>query len=243
MNYKLTLAYDGTDYHGWQSQLDLRTVQDELESALKKLTGTHVTVYAAGRTDAGVHAEGQVVSLRLTKEWSGSILLRALNASLPKDIRVVEALPVDDEFHARANAKSKIYRYRIFTAGVMNPLWNRYAWHYPYRLDFEKLAEDARALIGTHDFTAFTVTDCTTKTRVRTVTDVRFERDGDLLAVFFSGDGFLRYQVRTMIGALVDLNRGRLKAGSIAELIENRDRLLIRASAPAQGLTLLKVEY
>ncbi|MFN0111568.1 MAG: tRNA pseudouridine(38-40) synthase TruA [Blastocatellia bacterium] len=243
MNYKITLAYDGTDYHGWQSQLNLRTVQDELEAALKKLEGASVTVYAAGRTDAGVHAEGQVVSFRLSKEWSDRILLRALNASLPQDIRVVAASLVADDFHARANAKSKTYRYRIFTAAIMNPLWNRYAWHYPYRLDFEKLAEDAQSLVGIHDFTAFTVTDCTTRTRVRTVTDVRMERDGDLLTMLFSGDGFLRYQVRTMMGALVDLNRGRLKANSIAELIEGRDRLLIRASAPALGLTLLKVEY
>ncbi|MEK7833856.1 MAG: tRNA pseudouridine synthase A, partial [Acidobacteriota bacterium] len=151
MNYRITLAYDGTDYHGWQSQLDLRTVQDELESALKKLEGAHVTVYAAGRTDAGVHAEGQVVSFRLSKgrlskEWSGGILLRALNANLPQDVRVIAASPVADDFHARANAKSKTYRYRIFTDRVMNPLWNRYAWHYPYPLDFEKLTEDAQAL-------------------------------------------------------------------------------------------------
>lgn len=247
MNYRIKLAYDGTDYHGWQFQLDLQTVQGELESALEKLAGAHVTAFAAGRTDAGVHAEGQVVSFRLTKDWSGSSLLKALNANLPQDIRVVEASPVTDSFHARANAKSKIYRYRIFASEVMNPLWNRYAWHYPYRLDSEKLAEDARALVGTHDFTAFTVAACTTKTRVRTVTDIRIEHDGELLTLFFSGDGFLRYQVRTMVGALVDVNRGRLpkplKANSISELIKSRDRLLIRASAPAQGLTLLKVEY
>ncbi|MGH9799917.1 MAG: tRNA pseudouridine(38-40) synthase TruA, partial [Blastocatellia bacterium] len=138
-------------------------------------------------------------------------------------------------------------RYRIFAAEVMNPLWSRYAWLFPYRLNLEKLAEDAQALVGAHDFTAFTVSDCTTKTRVRTVTDIRIERDGDLLNLFFSGDGFLRYQVRTMVGALVDVNRGRLpkpdEASSIAELIERRDRTLIRASAPAHGLTLLKVEY
>ncbi len=243
MNYRITLAYDGTDYCGWQRQLNLPTVQQELESALETLEGAPVTAYAAGRTDAGVHAEGQVASFRLTKEFSGVKLIRAINGNLPLDIRVMDAAPVPDSFHARVHAKNKTYRYRIFAAQVMNPLWWRHAWHFPYRLDLEKLAADARQLIGTHDFTGFTVADCTTKTRVRTVTDIQIERDGDLLTLFFSGSGFLRYQVRAMVGALVGINRSRIAAASMAELIESRDRTLIGAHAPAQGLTLLKVEY
>lgn len=247
MNYRITLAYDGTEYCGWQRQLDLPTVQAELESALEKLEGAPVTVFAAGRTDAGVHAEGQVVSFRLKKEFSDTNLRRALNGNLPFDVRVLDASAVADDFHARVHAKSKTYRYRIFASQVMNPLWLRYAWHYPYRLDLEKLAEDAQVLTGTHDFTAFTVADCVTKTRVRTVTDIHIERDGDLLALFFSGNGFLRYQVRAMVGALTEVNRSwsprSPKAGSIAELIASRDRTLMGAHAPAHGLTLLKVEY
>ncbi len=125
----------------------------------------------------------------------------------------------------------------------MNPFWVRYAWHYPYTLDRKKLIEDARTFVGTHDFTAFTVANCETKTRVRTVTDARIEDEAELLTLYFSGEGFLRYQVRTMVGALVEANRRRLKAGSITKLIERRDRTLIGAPAPAQGLTLLKVEY
>ncbi|MDX2044435.1 MAG: tRNA pseudouridine(38-40) synthase TruA [Acidobacteriota bacterium] len=243
MNYRITLAYDGTEYCGWQWQSGLPTVQGALESALEKLEGSPVTSFAAGRTDAGVHAEGQVASFRLTKRWDGRGLRKALNGNLPFDVRVVEAAPAADEFHARFDAKAKIYRYRIFASEVMNPLWLRYAWHYPYPLNLEKLSTDAQILVGTHDFSGFTVASCTVRTRVRTLTDVRIEREGDLLALFFSGKGFLRYQVRAMVGALVGINRRRIAAASMAELIESRDRTLIGAHAPAQGLTLLKVEY
>ena len=239
MNYRITLAYDGTDYFGWQIQLGQPTIQ----AALGRLEGAPVTTFAAGRTDAGVHAEGQVVSFRLTKEWEGVALRRALNGNLPPDIRVMDALVAAEHFHARFDAKRKTYRYRIFPGEVMNPLWARYAWHYPYKLELERLIEDSQALVGTHDFTAFTVTECEAKTRVRTVTEVCVESAGELLALFFTGEGFLRYQVRTMVSALVEANRGRLQAGSIAELIESRDRKRVGAPAPAQGLTLLKVEY
>lgn len=243
MNYRITIAYDGTNYSGWQLQLIQPTLQGALEAALKRIEGEPVTTFAAGRTDMGVHAEGQVVSFRLTKEWSDKGLRQALNGNLPPDIRVMEASKAADDFHARAGAKGKTYRYRIFTGEVMNPLWVRYAWHYPYPLNFAMLAEDSQALVGTHDFTAFTVTDCTTRTRVRTVTEIRLEADGELLTMFCQGDGFLRYQVRTMVAALIEMNRGRSRAGSMAELIKRRDRKLIGASAPALGLTLLKVEY
>ncbi len=243
MKYRITLAYDGTDYFGWQLQLGQPTIQAALNAALEKLEGASVVTHAAGRTDTGVHAEGQVVSFRLTKEWTGANLRKALNGNLPPDIRVMDASAAAEEFHARFDAKSKAYRYRIFTGEVMNPLWARYAWHYPHRLSAERLFADAEALIGRHDFTAFTVADCETKTRVRTVTAVEIEPEKDLLTLLFSGEGFLRYQVRTMVGALLELNRGRLGVKSMAELIELRDRKLVGAPAPAQGLTLMKVEY
>jgi len=243
MNYRITLAYDGTEYRGWQLQFGQPTIQGMLETALEKLEGAPVTTFAAGRTDTGVHAEGQVASFRLTKEWNGAYLRNAINGNLPRDIRVMEASPAADDFHARFDAKGKTYRYRIVLSEAMNPLWMRYAWHYPFQLDLEKLAVDAQEVVGTHDFTTFTVASCKTKTHVRTVTDIRIERDGHLLTLVFSGAGFLRYQVRTMVSALVEVNRGRLEAGSIAELIESRDRALVGAPAPAQGLTLLKVEY
>ncbi len=247
MKYRITLAYDGTNYCGWQIQLNQTTIQGVLNAVLEKLEGAPVTTFAAGRTDAGVHAEGQVVSFRLAKKWDGVSLRNALNGNLPPDIRVMEASIAPEDFHARYDAKGKTYRYRIFTGEVMNPFWTRYAWHYPHPLNPDKLVEDSRALIGTHDFTAFTIAGSEAKTRVRTVTDIRIERESaceaNLLAMFFSGEGFLRYQVRTMVAALVEANQGRLKIGSMTGLIESQNRSLIGAPAPAQGLTLIKVEY
>ncbi len=243
MNYRITLAYDGTNYCGWQMQLDQPTVQGVLAEVLHRFAGAPVITHGAGRTDAGAHAEGQVVSFRLDKVWAGPALRRALNANLPFDIRVLEAAQAAERFHPRLYAKAKTYRYQLYNAEVMQPLWERYAWHHPYQLDLARLREDGQQLLGTHDFSAFTTTDCETKTRVRTLNEFRLESDGPLLKFWFSGDGFLRYQVRTMVGALVAANRGRLPAGSIVNLLQSKDRMLTGAPAPAKGLTLVKVEY
>jgi tRNA pseudouridine38-40 synthase len=243
MNYRSTLAYDGTDYCGWQRQRGQPTIQSALGEALARLEGAPVVTHGAGRTDAGVHAEGQVVSFRLTKAWEGQALRRALNANLPPAIRVLEAAAVADDFHARFDARSKTYRYQLYNAEVLSPFLARYAWHYPYPLEIETLAAAGQALVGTHDFTAFTVAACEAKSPVRTLTEFRVEADGPLLRLFFSADGFLRYQVRTMVGALIAANRGRLPAGSVADLLRSRDRKLAGAPAPAHGLTLMKVEY
>ncbi len=243
MNYRITLAYDGTNYCGWQMQLDQPTVQGVLADVLQRFAGAPVITHGAGRTDAGAHAEGQVVSFRLDKVWEGPALRRALNANLPFDIRVLEAAQAAVRFHPRLDAKGKTYRYQLYNAEVMQPLLERYAWHYPYQLDLARLREDGQQLLGTHDFSAFTTTDCETKTRGRTLSEFRLESDGPLLKFWFSGDGFLRYQVRTMVGALVAANRGRLPAGSIVELLQRKDRMLAGAPAPAKGLTLVKVEY
>lgn len=243
MNYRITLAYDGTNYCGWQLQPDLPTVQGALAEVLHRFAGAPVVTHGAGRTDAGVHAEGQVVSFKLEKAWEGVALRRALNANLPLDIRVLEATPAEERFHPRICAKGKTYRYQLYHADVMHPLWERYAWHFPYGLDLARLVEDGQQLLGTHNFSAFTTTECETKTRVRTLNDFWLESDGPLLRFWFSGGGFLRYQVRTMIGALVDANRNRLPAGSIVDLLNSKDRTLAGAPAPAKGLTLVKVEY
>jgi tRNA pseudouridine38-40 synthase len=243
MNYRITIAYDGTDYQGWQMQAAAPTIQSVMTAALERLEGAPVIVHGAGRTDSGVHAEGQVASFRLRREWDGLELRRALNGNLPPEIRVLEAAVAADDFHARFDARSKTYRYQIYQAEVMHPLLARYAWHYPFVLDPARLGEDGRLLLGTHDFTAFTVAACETKTRVRTLTDFRLEMNGPLWSLYFSADGFLRYMVRTMVESLLEANRGRLKVGSLAQLIESRDRTLIGAPAPAKGLTLMKVEY
>ncbi len=243
MKYRITLAYDGTEYCGWQVQPRQATIQGVLNAVLEKFEGAPVATHAAGRTDAGVHAEGQVVSFRLAREWEGKALRRALNGNLPPDIRVLNAAVAADDFHARFDAKGKTYRYQLYTGEVMSPFLVRYAWHHPSPIEVERMAEDARQLVGTHDFTAFTVADGETRTNVRTVTDIHLERDGQWLKLFFTGDGFLRYQVRTMVRALVEANQGRLKTGSLAKLIASGDRALVGAPAPAPGLTLMKVEY
>ncbi len=243
MNYRITLAYDGTNYCGWQMQHGQPTVQAVLSEALQRFEGAPVTAHGAGRTDTGVHAEGQVVSFRLAREWESRALRRALNGNLPPDVRVLEAKVADERFHARFDAQSKTYRYQLYTGDVMSPLLERYAWHYPYALDLARLLADGEQLLGTHDFTAFTVADCEVKTRVRTLADFHIEGAGPLWQIFFSGDGFLRYQVRTMVSALLALNRGRLEVSSIADLLRSRNRKLVGAPAPAKGLTLVKVEY
>jgi tRNA pseudouridine38-40 synthase len=242
MNYKIILAYDGTNYRGWQMQSEQPTIQLILSRALATLDGAPVVVHGAGRTDAGVHAEGQAASFRLQKEWTSAALRGALNGNLPYDIRVLHAEPVGEEFHARISAKGKTYRYQIYAAAAMNPLLARYAWHYPYALKLDKLKQDGAALLGTHDFTAFTTVDCATKTNIRTITGFHLEQHDALLQLAFTGKGFLRYQVRTMVRALLELNHGRL-AMTMPELIASQQRALIRGLAPAHGLTLVAVEY
>lgn len=243
MNFRITLAYDGTDFTGWQMQPAARTIQGVLTAALTKLDGAPVTVFGAGRTDSGVHAEGQVASFQLSLIRTADELLDALNGSLPIDIRVLEAAAAPDSFHARRDARGKTYRYHLYTARVMTPFLNRYAWHFPYPLDPDRLQEDAGLLLGTHDFSAFTVSSTEVQTRIRTLTEVEVLRDGASLMLSFSGNGFLRYMVRTMVGALVDINRGRLKAESLVELLETGDRHLAGRMAPAKGLTMVKVQY
>ncbi len=243
MKYRITLSYDGTDYFGWQMQVSHPTIQSVLNQALERIEGHPVTTHAAGRTDAGVHALGQVVSFELDHEWEGIELRRALNGNLPPDIRVLGASIATPDFHARFDARGKTYRYSIHTAEVGNPLLRRYVWDCWHRFDLDKLGDDLDSLRGTHDFTAFTVASVETKSPVRTIIEARYESEGDLLTIFFSGDGFLRYQVRTMVGALVESNRGKLKAECMTALISSLDRTLIGAPAPAKGLTLMKVEY
>jgi tRNA pseudouridine38-40 synthase len=242
MNYKITLAYDGKNYEGWQMQREKPTIQLAVTQAASKIEGAPVIVHAAGRTDAGVHAEGQVVSFHLSQEWEARKLRSALNGNLPFDIRVTEAIPVDEEFHARFSAHSKIYRYQIYNSEVWHPLLENMTWHFPYKINLERLQHEAQDLIGTHDFSAFTVNSCMTKTRIRTITNLEIKSDGALIQLFFNGKGFLRYQVRTMVMALVEINRGRIPL-SMKDLIASQQRSLIRGTAPAKGLTLMSVEY
>jgi tRNA pseudouridine38-40 synthase len=249
MNYRLTLQYDGTDFHGWQVQDEERTVQGELVRVVGLLEGSAVVVHGSGRTDAGVHAEGQVASFHLSREFAPEKLRAALNGNLPRDVRVLEVSIASEDFHARYSARGKTYLYRIFNEPVMSPFWSRYALHEARSLDIELVQRAARLFLGEHDWTAFSAAQSDTQRRVRTITalDVTTRRDergrGRLIEIRASADGFLRYMVRSIAGTLLGVGRGEMDEETITRAIESGERALCGATAPAHGLTLLNVEY
>ena len=258
--FKITLAYDGTNYVGWQRQASGTSIQGLIEDALRELDGREVVLHGAGRTDAGVHALGQVASCALDRAIESGVLLRALNARLPLDIRVVSAETAAPDFHARFGAIEKTYRYRIHNAEVVNPFERHYAWHVFGPLDVEAMDTAARVLEGRHDFAAFQTGSGTTRTTERTVTRSRVIRtdlehsgvgvrvprvlrDGDLIVYEITGDGFLRHMVRAMAGTLVEIGRGRWPIERMREALDSRDRGRAGPTAPACGLFLVGVEY
>lgn len=249
MNYKLLLQYDGTDFHGWQSQHELRTVQAELERACSLIEGRSVNVFGSGRTDAGVHAEGQVASVQLEREITPAKLRAALNGNIGKDVRVLEAEAVADDFHARYSAVEKTYVYRVINAPVMSPFWARYAHHEARALDLARMQAAAELFLGRHDWTAFSAAQSDVEDRVRTIIrlDLREKFDershSKLIEIQASAEGFLRYMVRSIAGALLSAGRGEVDLPAIERAIEIGVRPIIAATAPAHGLTLLSVKY
>ena len=249
MNYRLTLQYDGTEFAGWQAQEGLRTVQGELERALSLLEGARVVVHGAGRTDAGVHAEAQVANARLERAWEPERLRAAINGNVAADLRVVEVQNAADDFHARYSAKGKTYVYRVFNERVQSPFWSRYALHEARPLGACAMREAARLFLGEHDWTAFSAAQTDVKTRVRRVTELairerRSERGrGRLLELSVGADGFLRYMVRSIAGALLGVGRGEMDAADLREAVETGRRPHAVATAPAHGLTLVEVRY
>ena len=249
MNYKLTIQYDGTDFQGWQIQDERRTVQGELTRALNLLEGRNVTVHGSGRTDAGVHAEGQIASVLLQRGLAPERLRAALNGNLPRDVRVFGAEIMPDDFHARFSARGKTYLYRVVLGAVMSPFWERYAHQEARRLNVERMQTAARLFYGTHDWTAFANAHTDAKTRVRTITElsVRVRDDAwagaQMLEITASADGFLRYMVRCLVGTLLAVGRDEIDEAVIRRAIEHGDRSLAGATAPPRGLTLLRVHY
>ena len=243
---KLTTSYDGTAYGGWQRQENADTVQGRLEAALAEVEGRRVTVHGAGRTDAGVHALGQVASFTLGHSIETPALVRALNAKLPSDIRVLSVEETDPGFHARYAAKKKRYRYRIDRGMVASPIERRYAWHVPEMLDVPRMAAAATALVGRHDFAAFQTGagEAGVISTVRTIFDLGVHDESDRIAVVdVDGSGFLRYMVRTIVGTLVEVGTGRREADDIAAILASSSRSRAGPTAPAQGLFLVRVDY
>lgn len=265
-NIRLILAYDGTDFHGWQIQPGRATVQGCLQSALERLTGNRVTVAGSGRTDAGVHALNQVANFHTESAIPCPNLAKALNDMLPPTIRVKEAAEADPGFHARYQARSKTYRYRILEAPVCPPFQCRFVHHYPYALDLARMIAAARMLEGEHDFTSFAAAGegpvlqvgsgsspdapdgperDETRSMVRTLYSSRLFRPsrGRLLVYEVRGSGFLHHMVRNMVGTLIEVGRGKLEPDEVWRILETRDRTAAGPTAPARGLFLVRVEY
>jgi tRNA pseudouridine38-40 synthase len=243
---KLTLAYDGTAFAGWQSQAKGRTLQDTLESTLEKITGERLRVEASGRTDAGVHALGQVVSFDTESPLPADVLWRALNSTLPRDMAAVAVEDAPPGFHARRAAKSKRYRYVIRDTRQPNVFERNYTWQLPRRLDDERMAIAAQSLVGTHDFTSFETTGSPRSSSIRTVQAldiIRDPHDADRLLIEVEADGFLYNMVRSIVGTLAEVGRGVRQESWPGEVLAAISRRAAGQTAPAQGLFLLWVKY
>ena len=247
-NLKLILAYDGTDFCGWQVQPAAPSIQGTLAEAIGRITGEKVLPQGSGRTDAGVHALGQVATFQTESVIPAANLVTALNDTLPAAIRVLEVNEVPHEFHARKSAKGKTYRYRTFREDICPPLLARYVWHYPFPLEFEVMAEAARRVEGEHDFTSFAAVDpekgtAEAASNVRTIFSSAWRRDDSEWIYEVRGNGFLHHMVRNLVGTLVLVGKGTLKPDDITRILVAKNRSAAGATAPAQGLYLVNVEY
>jgi len=246
---KVTLAYDGTDFLGWQVQPGAATIQAALASAIGRITGEKVLPQASGRTDRGVHALGQVASFATESPIPPANLLRALNHILPPSIRVLETQEVPAGFHARKSARAKIYRYRIYREEICPPFLARYVWHYPYPLNENAIEEAGPRVEGEHDYTSFAAVDperaeeLESGSQVRRIFSSRWHREPSQLIYEVRGSGFLHHMVRNLVGTFLLVGKGTLDPSDITRILEAKDRSQAGATAPASGLFLVSVEY
>ena len=249
MNFRLHLQYDGTDFHGWQTQKGQRTIQGELTRVLSLLDDREVIIHGSGRTDAGVHAEGQVASVKLNREITPEKLRNAINGNLPQDVRIFFADVAADDFHARYSARSKTYIYRVVHGPVSSPFWSRYALQEARVLNLNKMRSCTRLFLGEHDWTAFSAAQADAESRVRNVMsceiDDRWDARGHCHLIEFriTANGFLRYMVRSIVGTLLAAGRSEIDNQTIERAIQGGDRQLVGETAPAHGLTLKSVQY
>lgn len=240
----MIIEYDGAAYNGWQRQADVLTIQQVMEDTLSRIVNDKVVLIASSRTDTGVHALNQVANFRTSTKLPLRNLHMGANSLLPPDIVVKEMSEVPWEFHSQYHATGKIYHYRIYNNPVRTALGRGTCWHVRNPLDLEAMGRAARHLLGTHDFNAFCAAQCDVEDRVRTVTDVGFDReDGGMIVFRIEADGFLRHMVRNIVGTLVDIGKGRIPEEDITRIVEARDRRLAGQAAPARGLCLMEVKY
>ena len=242
MHYRLFIEYDGTEFHGWQVQPGARTVQGELEAAIARLFGAPARLSVAGRTDAGVHAAGQVACFHAARVIAPEVVRRALDALTAVDLVVRAADVVADDFDPRRAARRRRYVYRIWHRRASSPCWRRFAWHIPYALDVEAMARAAAHLVGEHDFSSFRAAGCDAAHPVRRVLSSQMRTTGALLRYEVAATAFLRHMVRNITGTLVEIGAGR-RAADLRPLLAARDRTQAGATAPAHGLCLEEVEY
>jgi tRNA pseudouridine38-40 synthase len=243
VNIKVVLEYDGANFDGWQQQALGRTVEAELKRALRSVTGKDTTVYAAGRTDAGAHAEGQVANFHTDGRIASQRLMAALNARLPDDVVVLSAEAVDDGFHARYSARWRRYRYRYLDRPARPAIDRGRCWHVRGALDVDAMAQAAKALVGKHDWTSFCSASEPPDGRVREMRSAIVVRRGEFVELELVAEGFLRGMVRSIAGALAEVGRGRRPARWVGEVLRARDRRQAPRTAPAGGLTLMEVVY
>ena len=249
MNYRLLLQYDGTNFHGWQIQGELRTVQGELTRVLSLLNGSDVVVHGSGRTDAGVHAEGQVANVELHRQIPPAKLCNAVNGNLAKDVRILFADIAPDDFHARYSARNKTYVYRIAHSQVISPFWSPYVHQESRPLELQEMRAAASLFLGEHDWTAFSAAQSDAESRIRTIFSIdvndRWEARGrsHLITIAVTANGFLRYMVRSIAGTLLAIGRREIDEVRVSNAISSGKRILVGETAPARGLTLKYVSY
>ncbi len=243
MQYRLLLEYDGTDYHGWQLQPNARTLQEVLETALATVLRHPARLHAAGRTDAGVHALGQVATFQTERDVDVRELRKALNALTPADLAIREVVPVPESFDARRSATSRVYEYRIWNQPWRSAFWHRYTWHVPRALDVRAMRNGAALLVGEHDFSAFRASDCESESRIRRVLHSGLTETENLCTYRVQANAFLKHMVRTIVGTLVLVGFGELSVDDVARILASRDRTQAGATAPPQGLCLVAVSY
>ena len=242
-NIKITIEYDGKDWGGWQKQPDKLNIQGEIERAIEEITGEKVDLIASGRTDAGVHALAQVANFKIEKDIPIEKIPYALNSKLKKSIRVKSAEEVDEKFHSRYTCKRKTYRYVINNSLQGTAIYRNLQYHFPEKLDEEKMNKGIKYLIGEHDFKSFKASGTSSKSSVRTIYDAKVTREGEIVTIELTGNGFLYNMVRIISGTLVDVGIGKIKPEEVKEILEAKDRLKAGKTLPPTGLYLVDVKY